>query len=164
MQRLSWIPLFCLLLISCAASEPSANDAQPVSRKSLAQQLPITATVEMGGETIHLEVAKTQKQQAIGLMYREKLSPNRGMLFPMDPPRVPRFWMKNVEITLDMIFVREGKVAAIAHQVPPCEADPCPTYSPDVLIDQVIELKGGRAKELGLEIGDSITVQPKPGS
>ncbi len=161
MLRFSWIPLFCVLLISCSPSEPSASETQVLSRESLAQQLPITATVVMAGETIKLEVAKTPKQQAIGLMYREKLPPNRGMLFPMNPPRVPRFWMKNVEIPLDMIFVREGKVAAIAHQVPPCEADPCPTYSPDILIDQVIELKGGRAKELGLEIGDTVSVENK---
>jgi uncharacterized membrane protein (UPF0127 family) len=161
MLRLSWIPLFCLLLISCAATDTSVADSQSASSESLAQKLPITAAVEIGGETIQLEVAQTPQQQAIGLMYREALPPNRGMLFPMDPPRVPRFWMKNVEINLDMIFVREGKVAAIAHQVPPCEADPCTTYSPNVLIDQVIELQGGRAKELGLEIGDSISIEEK---
>lgn len=159
MLRFSWIPLFCVLLVSCASSEPSTSETQPFSPESLAQQLPVTATVKMAGETIELEVAKTPKQQAIGLMYRDNLAPNRGMLFPMTPPRVPRFWMKNVEMPLDMIFVREGKVAAIAHQVPPCQSDPCPTYSPDVLIDQVIELKGGRAKELGLEIGNTISIK-----
>jgi len=161
MLRLSWIPLFCLLLIGCASTNTSVADSQPAATESLAQKLPITAQVEIGGETIELEVAKTPQQQAIGLMYREAIPPNRGMLFPMNPPRVPRFWMKNVEVPLDMIFVREGQVAAIAHQVPPCEDDPCTTYSPNVLIDQVIELQGGRAKELGLEIGDSISVQEK---
>ena len=161
MFRFSWIVLSCLLLISCAPSDRSVANSETSATESLAQELPIRAEVEMGGQTIALEVAETQQQQAIGLMYREELPADRGMLFPMDPPRVPRFWMKNVEMTLDMIFVRNGTIRAIAYQVPPCEEDPCPTYSPNVVIDQVIELRGGRAKELGLEMGDSIAVQYK---
>lgn len=159
MLRLSWIFLSCLFLISCSVTDSTVADAETPSSESLAQQLPITAQVEIEGETIELEVAKTPQQQAIGLMYREEIPVNRGMLFPMEPPRVPRFWMKNVVVPLDMIFIREGEVAAIAHQVPPCEEDPCPTYSPKMIIDQVLELRGGRAKELGLEIGDSLSIQ-----
>ena len=161
MLRLSWLSLFCcILLISCAPSDSSVTESETTLTESLGQKLPITATAKMGGETIELEVAKTPEQQAIGLMYREEFPENRGMLFPMKPPREPRFWMKNVEIPLDMIFVREGKIRAIAHDVPPCEEEPCLTYSPKVIIDQVIELRGGRAKELGLEIGDSIEIKP----
>lgn len=161
MLRLSWLSLFCcILLISCAPSDSSVTESETTLTESLGQKLPITATAKMGGETIELEVAQTPEQQAIGLMYREEISKNRGMLFPMNPPREPRFWMKNVEIPLDMIFVREGKIRAIAHDVPPCEEEPCLTYSPKVIIDQVIELRGGRAKELGLEIGDSIEIKP----
>lgn len=160
MLRLSLLCLFsCILLISCAPDESSIANSEALSPESLGQQLPITAQVELGGETIKLEVAQTVEQQAIGLMYRQDLPKNRGMLFPMNPPRVPRFWMKNVVIPLDMIFVRDGNISAIAHEVPPCEEDPCPTYTPKVLIDQVIELKGGRAKELGLEIGDPVSVE-----
>lgn len=160
MLRLSWLSLFCcILLISCAPSDPSVAESETTLTESLGQELPITAIAQMGGKTIKLEVAKTPEQQAIGLMYREELPADRGMLFPMNPPREPRFWMKNVEIPLDMIFVREGRIRAIAHDVPPCEEDPCLTYSPEVIIDQVIELRGGQAKALGLEIGDSIEIK-----
>jgi hypothetical protein len=160
MLRLTWILLFCcLLLVSCAPSDPSVAQSETSSTESLAQELPISAEAEMGGETIKLEVARTQKQKAIGLMYREELPPNRGMLFPMNPPQVPRFWMKNVQIPLDIIFVREGTIEAIAHQLPPCPEEPCQIYTPNVVIDQVIELRGGRAKELGLNIGDSVSVK-----
>lgn len=161
MLRLSLLSLFCCtLLISCAQDDRVGAESQTSLAESLAQELPISAQVEIGGETIKLEVAQTQRQQTIGLMYREELPNNRGMLFPMNPPRVPQFWMKNVKIPLDMIFVREGEVRAIAHSVPPCEKDPCPTYTPQVMIDQVIELRGGRAKELGLEIGDALKIYP----
>lgn len=124
------------------------------------QMLPITAEVEINGHRIGLEVAHTRQQQSIGLMFRELLADDRGMLFPFVPPRPVSFWMKNVLISLDMVFVYQGDVVAIARDVPPCEADPCPTYGPDrQLVDYVIELRGGLARELNLQPGDAIDIQ-----
>ncbi len=162
MLRLSGIALFCsLLLISCSSSDQSVAESETRSSESQGQKLPITAQVEISGEIIELEVTRTAEEQAMGLMYREKLAANRGMLFPLEPPRKPQFWMKNVEIPLDMIFLYEGEVRAIAQDVPPCTETPCPTYGPDTIIDQVIELRAGRAEELELEVGDSVTVEYK---
>ena len=162
MLRLSGIALFCcLLLIGCSSSDQSVAEPETRSSESQGQKLPITAQVEISGEIIELEVANTSGEQAMGLMYREKLAANRGMLFPLEPPRKPQFWMKNVEISLDMIFLYEGEVRAIAQEVPPCTETPCPTYGPDTKIDQVIELRGGRAEELELEVGDSLAVEDK---
>ena len=129
---------------------------------TLAQNLPITAQAEMGSTVIQLEVANTPQQQALGLMFRGNLADDRGMLFPFANPRPVQFWMKNVFIYLDMIFLRDSIVQTIAADVPPCVADPCPTYGPprDVIIDQVIELRGGRAAELGIAVGDRIEVIP----
>ncbi len=124
--------------------------------------LSITATAKIIGseQRFGLEVAETAEQQRLGLMYREFLPDNRGMLFEFDPARPVSFWMKNCLINLDMIFLREGVVQAIAHDVPPCENDPCPTYGPPttVNIDQVIEIRGGLAKEINLQAGDRIEV------
>lgn len=129
--------------------------------ENLGQMLPIRATATMGGEVIQLEVTETPEQQALGLMFRDRLPDNRGMLFSFDPPRPVGFWMKNVRISLDMIFLRNGEVRHIAANVPPCnKPDPeCPAYGPPEVIDRVIELRGGRAKELGLEVGDLITIE-----
>ena len=158
MLRLGWVSLvFCFLLIGCAPNESSVAESE--TAKSQGQNLPITAEVKINGEIIKLEVANTREQQSLGLMYREELPPNRGMLFPLKPPRQPRFWMKNVEISLDMIFLSQGKVRAIAQEVPPCTETPCPTYGTEAIIDQVIELQGGRAEELELEVGDSLTIE-----
>ncbi|MFP4132633.1 MAG: DUF192 domain-containing protein [Halothece sp.] len=162
MLRLSGIALFCcLLLMSCSSSDQSVAESETRPSESQGQKLPVTAQVEISGEIIELEVARTPEEQAMGLMYREKLAANRGMLFPLEPPREPQFWMKNVEITLDMIFLHEGEVRAIAPDVPPCNETPCPTYGPDTIIDQVIELRSGRAEELELEVGDSLSVEYK---
>lgn len=123
------------------------------------QVLPITAQAVIAGETVDLEVAQTQEQQRLGLMHRKALPDNRGMLFPFSPARPVGFWMKNVPVGLDMVFLYQGQVQGIA-EAPPCEADPCPTYSPGrLLVDNVIELRIGRAAELGLKAGDPVEIQ-----
>ena len=164
---------FCL--IGCSSSpqavspsnavSPSSNhsaDRNPAvvaSRNSQAQVLPIEAKATIGADEILLEVARTPEQQSLGLMHRPSLDKNRGMLFLFNPPRPVGFWMKNVQIHLDMIFLQEEKIVAIANNVPPCKADPCPTYGTPQAIDRVIELRGGRAAELGLKRGDRVRIQ-----
>ena len=142
-----------------AADETLERAARPIV--SGGQQLPIEAQVAIGDRIIYLEVARTAEQQRIGLMNRESLGPQCGMVFPFEPPRPVRFWMKNVAISLDMIFMREGTIRAIEASVPPCDGDPCPLYGPPrEPIDRVIELAGGRAAELGLVVGDRLEIQP----
>jgi uncharacterized membrane protein (UPF0127 family) len=126
----------------------------------MGQILPVSANAIVGDRAIGLEVAKTPQEQAIGLMFRTELPDDRGMLFPIAPARNVRFWMKNVLIELDMVFLREGIVQAIIPNVPPCLSDTCPNYGPDVPVDGVIELKGGRAAQLGLKVGDRIPNLP----
>lgn len=156
-----------IYLIGCSASvqanfqDELSNTCQqlpssPQSNMNLGQNLPISAQAKIGDQLVCLEIAQTPRQQQIGLMYRTSLAANRGMLFPYNPPRKVRFWMKNVRIPLDMVFLRDGEVMYVAANVPPCISWECPTYGPDLLIDQVIELRGGRAAELGVEVGDRI--------
>ena len=122
------------------------------------QVLPITAQATIAGETFDLEVAKTREEQQLGLMHRNALPDDRGMLFPFSPARPVAFWMKNVPVGLDMVFLYQGGVQGIA-QAAPCEAEPCPTYGPGrLLVDNVIELRIGRAAELGLELGDEVDI------
>ncbi|MCL2924163.1 MAG: DUF192 domain-containing protein [Trichodesmium sp. MAG_R04] len=139
--------------IQAQAQHPSTYQAFQES-----QELPITAQAEISGQIINLEVAKTLQEQAIGLMYRTELPDDQGMLFSFDPPRKVNFWMKNCKISLDMIFIRFGVVKAITLDAPPCLADPCPVYGSGVRVDQVIELRGGRIRELDLNVGDRIIV------
>ncbi|MGD1806401.1 DUF192 domain-containing protein [Dapis sp. BLCC M126] len=137
------------------------EQAQHPSNFQVSQQgqvLPITAQAQISGQIINLEVAKTPKEQAMGLMYRTELADDRGMLFSFDPPRKVNFWMKNCKISLDMIFIRSGVVKAITVDVPPCLTDPCPVYGSGVPVDRVIEVRGGRVTELGLKVGNRIII------
>jgi len=167
-HEISWLGVVVglgMMLMGCTTSVPVASQDNPGTEATIpvangGQSLPIAAKVTIGDQVIQLEVAKSPNEQAIGLMYRSQLAPDRGMLFPFSPARQVSFWMKNVLINLDMVFLQNGKVVAIASNVPPCKTDPCPMYGPQEIVDQVIELRGGRAKELGLKPGDRLTIQP----
>lgn len=154
------LSIFLLLLLSgCTSITSTAGNIAKASEEiKQGQMLPITATAEIGEATIQLEVAQTPEQQATGLMFRESLPDNRGMLFPFEFERTARFWMKNVPVSLDMIFLNGDRIVGIANNVPPCESNPCPVYGPEALVDKVIELRGGRAAELGIEVNDEISI------
>ncbi|MEM1392345.1 MAG: DUF192 domain-containing protein [Cyanobacteria bacterium P01_D01_bin.116] len=162
-QRLLPI-LLGILLISCSqqtpAKVPNTHISQvPTSVNNLGQKLPISAVATIpNGTQIQLEVTLTPQQQAMGLMYRPALPDNRGMLFTFPSPQPVSFWMKNVPVPLDMVFMRKGVVQYIQASAPPCVKEPCPTYGPRTLIDQVIELRSGRAAELGLKKGDKVII------
>lgn len=161
--------MLCAALVGCSMPDgPNPDDpdrmadAPPpeITLNGPGQLLPITATATIKGEQFELEVAETPSQQSLGLMFRSALPSNRGMLFPFGAPRRASFWMKDVPVPLDMVFIRGTEVVAITAEVPPCPALPCPSYGPDdQLVDQVLELRSGRAAELGLQPGDSVEIR-----
>ncbi len=161
--HIKWAISILLLLQGCSSIsliqdnwQTIANASNPIQE---GQILPVSAKAKIAGVNIDLEVAKTSEQQAIGLMFRESLSGDRGMLFPFESARLARFWMKNVSIDLDMIFLQQGRVVHLAKNVPPCRQEPCPIYGPDTLVDTVIELPGGRTEQLGLKKGDRVEIE-----
>jgi len=151
--RLPWASVILGMMIGCtpSISSPPLPTVSP---------LPVTAKVTIGSTDILLEVATTPEEQAQGLMFRTQLPGDRGMLFNFEEPRVARFWMKNTLIPLDIIFLRQGRVKHILANVPPCKADPCPVYGPLTEVDQVLELKAGQAKTLGLTVDQSLKFVP----
>ncbi|MGK7942817.1 MAG: DUF192 domain-containing protein [Crocosphaera sp.] len=162
LKTVSIMILLGLFLMGCSPSTQAKYKeeiSQDHHHQENGQKLPIEAQIHLGEETIELEVAKTPEQQQIGLMYRQSLDKNRGMIFLFDQLRPVKFWMKNVKISLDMIFLANGTVKEVLINVPPCSVDPCPTYGPENLVNQVIELRGGRAEELGIKPGDKLKIE-----
>lgn len=143
-------------IAGCGSTEVLPDPSATVS----AQSLPIQAKFTADGEVVMLEVARTPEQQDVGLMYRTDLAPDRGMLFPVQPAREMSFWMKGTLIPLDILFLRDGVVTKIDANVPPCSGEPCTNYTSGAPVDQVIELKAGRAAELGITPGDELLVTP----
>jgi uncharacterized membrane protein (UPF0127 family) len=144
--------VLCLAVGAAACSGgASTSAANAASRSTL---IPLTVTSAGKQHAFKVEVARTPEQQERGLMFRDHLAPDHGMIFPMAPPRVASFWMKNTVIPLDMIFVRsDGTIAKIAAETVPYSLDP---VSSDEPVAAVLEIAGGRAAELGLQPDDKI--------
>ena len=116
--------------------------------------MPLTITANGREHRFIVEVASTAEQQAMGLMYRNRLDPDRGMIFPFDAPKQASFWMRNTLIPLDMIFIRaDGSIANIAANTVPYSEEPVLSDGP---VAAVLEIPGGRSGELGIKAGDKV--------
>jgi len=112
-----------------------------------------------GGIVILAEIADTPKKRAEGLMFRDHLPKDRGMLFTFGQAQPWTFWMKNTKIPLDIIWMNDKKqVIHIAHKVPICTRtdDSCPQYQPNDPALYVLELGSGEAERLKIEKGSKI--------
>ncbi len=129
--------LFGVLLSAC-----SAGDDRLVIH---------TAT---GDHSFTVEVVDTNETRAQGLMFRQTLAPDAGMLFDFKEVRQTAFWMRNTYIPLDMIFISPDGVVETVH----VNARPHdPTSIPSVVpVQFVLEIPGGRSTEIGLKPGDRI--------
>ncbi|MDB9446971.1 DUF192 domain-containing protein [Anabaena sp. CS-542/02] len=165
MRWLIIVPMLLnVLLMGCSVGNTAKYTTSTASSQTKApsgQMLPISAQAVLpNGSRIQLEVARTPEQQAKGLMYRPPLPDDQGMLFEFPDARPVRFWMKNVPVPLDMVFLQNGVVQYVQASAPPCPREPCPTYGPnDVPVDMVIELRSGRSAELNLRDGDVIKIE-----
>ena len=104
-----------------------------------------------GDHNFTIEVATTQQEQALGLMFRRSLPENAGMLFLYDPPQPAAMWMKNTLIPLDMVFIApDGRVLRIESNAEPFSTTVIPSEGD---ISAVLELNGGEADKIGLKPG-----------
>ena len=138
-----------------AACQPSNGSAAIERSPAGLDQVPLTVTGTDG--KVHrfiVEVARTPAEQAQGLMNRQSLAPDRGMIFPLGVTRDASFWMKNTLIPLDIIFVRgDGTIANIEANTVPLSLDQVLSAGP---VDEVLELAGGRSAELGITAGAKV--------
>ena len=106
--------------------------------------------------TINVELALTNEERQKGLMGREILNDNDGMLFIFENEEIHEFWMKNMIISLDIIWINsDGEIVHIEKQVPPCEEN-CVIYSPLLPAKYVLELSSGSVERLSIESGTEI--------
>ncbi|MHB8815236.1 MAG: DUF192 domain-containing protein [Steroidobacteraceae bacterium] len=106
-------------------------------------------------DSFEVWIADTPSRQEQGLMFVRDLPAGQGMIFPQDSPQVAHFWMKNTYIPLDMVFVGEdGRIAKIIANARPFSLD---VLSSDVPVIAVLEIRGGEAKRLGIQMGDRVS-------
>jgi hypothetical protein len=125
-------------------------DEQPQTGLS---EVPLTIR---SGQTLHhftVEVAASPEEQERGLMFRRSVAPDRGMIFPYDPPQEVAFWMKNTLIPLDIVFIgADHRIARIAN-AKALDLTPLPSGVP---VSGVLEIAAGRAAQLGIKEGDVV--------
>lgn len=155
--------LLLALLVSLPALAPPAAAQQAaqspqVAQASQAQKLetaPLAIETAGGNRYVfEVELALTPQAQGRGLMFRESLPPNGGMLFIFPVERPASFWMKNTPLSLDIIFIRaDGTIANIHEQTEPFSEASLPS---DGYVLSVLEVKGGTAAQLSIKAGDRV--------
>jgi uncharacterized membrane protein (UPF0127 family) len=115
-----------------------------------------TLTIEAGG-TSHpftIEIARTEDQTRRGLMWREEMAADAGMLFVYPDNRVVSIWMQNTILPLDLLYVRaDGTIAKIVTQAQPGSRR---SHSSDFVVAAVLEIPGGSVTELGITVDDIV--------
>ncbi len=145
------IPAASLLLLLVAAAAAAQS------------RLPRGRAVFPDGTAVIVEIADTDPIRERGLMFRDHLAPNEGMVFVFPESGYYPFWMKNTLIPLDILWLDGGgRVVSIARSIPPCKADPCPSYPPDANASCVIEVVSGFAREHRLKVGDVVKLEGVP--
>ena len=147
-----------LALAACSpgvAQKQETRSAEAVRHPvSGLEVVPLTVHSARGVHRFRVEVARSPAEQSRGLMFRDRMGADEGMIFPMDPPRMAAFWMKNTVIPLDIIFVGpDGRISNIAANTVPYSLE---SVVSDGAAKAVLELNAGRAAQLGIAPGDRV--------
>lgn len=116
----------------------------------------VPVLIHAGGSTYRFaaEIADTADERAQGLMFREHLDPNEGMLFLYPVEKPVAFWMKNTPLPLDMIFIDgQGRIVNVAAMAKPFDTTPISSVG---AAKAVFEILGGSAGQLGIKPGDLV--------
>jgi uncharacterized protein len=117
------------------------------------------AMVELADQRFTVEVAADDASRTRGLMFRDAMPGDRGMLFVFEREQPLAFWMKNTRIPLDILyFDGELRLVSVAADTPPCVTPYCPAYPSARPARYVLELNAGLAGRLGVKPGDRLLI------
>ena len=157
MRRTAPILAFLIVLAVCAPADARRSAPATATAPHAISGLSVIPLTIIHGKVAHrfrVEVAKTEDEQEKGLMFRKAMRADEGMIFPMTPPRMAAFWMRNTVLPLDIIFIGPNhRVLNLAANAVPYSDTPLPSVGP---VSAVLELNGGRAAALGIKPGDLV--------
>jgi hypothetical protein len=134
-MRILWLLPLALICASCMAREPH---------------------VVLGGNAFTVEIAETKEERDLGLMFRDELADDHGMLFLFPVEAMRSFWMRNTRIPLDIMYFDADLQLINVQTASPCRTRNCPVYPSTAPAKYVLELNAGKATELGLQAGDRL--------
>jgi uncharacterized membrane protein (UPF0127 family) len=152
---------FCLTVIS-ACNDQNNPPPEPVISPPVGDRLS-TTRLNLAGEVFTVELASTNAARAQGLMFRENIPDNTGMLFIHSKSQVLSYWMKNCLIDMDILYIKEdGAIAAVYTMTVLPDPDisdwEIPGYSSEVPVKYALELPAGAAEKLNLTPGKKIKI------
>lgn len=125
-----------------------AGEGEPARRESL------EVVTDEGVRRFQVEIADDEAERARGLMYRQEMAADHGMLFEFPGVAERSFWMKNTYLPLDIIYIgADGRIVSIARRTTPFSEEPIPSYGAAA---GVLEINGGLSEQLGIEPGDLV--------
>jgi uncharacterized membrane protein (UPF0127 family) len=129
--------------------------AEPAAPASVSfEESPLTVDAANGQFEFLVEMAVSPAQRSQGLMFRESLAEDRGMLFDFGKPQRAMMWMRNTYVPLDMLFIDEdGQITQIAGNTQPLSDAVIASREP---VRAVLELRGGVSAKLGIKPGDRV--------
>jgi uncharacterized membrane protein (UPF0127 family) len=142
-------------VVSCGAQKSPQTNSSPAPVTSAAPAAAAGPRIIFpDGFVIRVEIASDEPTREQGLMYRDHLADDAGMIFFFPKTDEYAFWMKNTLIPLDIIWLDEQKrVVHVGPNIPPCKADPCPNYPPNAQARYVLEVAAGVAPRHGIANG-----------
>jgi uncharacterized membrane protein (UPF0127 family) len=140
-MKILFILVALLFLTACSSNPP---------------QLP---QVTLANHTFDIEIAESPEARTRGLMYRDELPDDQGMLFIYDESNKRSFWMKNMRFSIDILYFNsEKKLTQIYHNVPPCSVDPCEHYPSSSYTQYILEIPAGTSEKIGAKVGDKLSL------
>ncbi|HTA66289.1 MAG TPA: DUF192 domain-containing protein [Xanthomonadaceae bacterium] len=118
--------------------------------------------VQLDGHRYSVEIAQTEAQRARGLMFRDRMARDHGMIFIHDEERPLAYWMKNTRIALDIFyFDAHRQLVSVSKNTPPCDlGNACPPFQSEGPATYVLELNAGMADRLHARKGDVLKFGP----
>lgn len=143
------------MLLLPVAGRAWAQDAEPTAAQPVLPKEKLTIVGHDGKRhEFMVEVARTPRQQEVGLMFRIMIPADSGMLFPWPTPQPSQMWMKNCPVPEDMVFIGEdGKIGHIAENTVPYSLANVDSHG---TVEATLELQGGLTAKLGIGVGDAI--------
>ena len=117
-------------------------------------------TVTINGHSFAVTVADSPKEQEIGLSETKSLPQDQGMIFIFEKPDYYAFWMKNMKLPIDIIYIKNDRIVTIqSNAAPPKEKESPIVYTPTEPSDKVLEINAGLSEEYDLKKGDTVEIK-----
>lgn len=151
--------VLCFFGLALFLALPASGEAEEAGQ--VLDKTPIHIATRDQKFTFQVELAKTPEERRIGLMHRQHMAPDHGMLFDFGETGPVSMWMRNTYIPLDMLFLRaDGEIVNIAHDTVPFSEAILTSEGP---VRAVLEVPAGTSRLLGIEPGDRV-LHPTLGS